>query len=143
MENDNVLNIFDVEPEVNNDMDVQQPGDQFDISPNFDQTQEEGEEIDLTSEANFPINDFTNTPEEHSMDNSADKFEMQSTVSSYIPKNDGIFQESSFMIMDNDKSFNEDSLKSELNIRRTMAKIKKLGDGNTSFIKTEEKGKLS
>ena len=142
MENDNILNIFDVEPEVNNDMDVQQLGDQFDISPNFDQTQEEGEEIDLTSEANFPINDFTNTPEEHSMDNSADKFEMQSTVSSYIPKNDGIFQESSFMIMDNDKSFNEDSLKSELNIRRTMAKIKKLGDGNTSFIKTEEKGKF-
>lgn len=63
------------------------------------------------------------------------KFEMESNISAYVPGNNEIFQEASFMIVDNDQSMSSlESLKSEMNIRRTMAKLKKLGDGTTQFI---------
>ena len=152
VENDSQFNVFDVEPQefTGNGMHTTQKP--FDFTEDLGashgsyqnqvplEAEPDFEAINLDSDVNFSVEGASQPSQIKMLDNSADKYEVNSSISSFVPSNDGIFQESSFMIMDNkDKSIGEESMSSEMNVRRTMDRIKKLGNGSTNFIPKREK----
>lgn len=126
VENDETQNVFDIMPTetpLRTAMDFNQPYMDETMSMNS-----------VSSDVNYTV-DNGEISQEQDMFTPDNRFEIQSNLSSFVPGGDGIFQEASFLVMDSDSSFNTlESLRSELNIRRTMARIKKLGDGSTQFL---------
>jgi hypothetical protein len=94
----------------------------------------------ITLEDNAYTGYMSQTPEHFDSQGSAEKYEIQSNVGSFVPDGNGIFQEASFFVMETENSFNSHkSFQSELNVRRTMAKLKKLGSGSSDFVSTKGK----
>lgn len=129
VENDETQNVFDIMPTetpARAVMDFNQPYMDETMSMHT-----------VGSDVNYVADngEYSQAPDMYTPEN---RFEIQSNLSSFVPGGDGIFQEASFLVMDSDNSFNSlESLKSELNIRRTMARIKKLGDGSTQFMQSK------
>jgi hypothetical protein len=112
-------------------------------SPMMDVDNNFNDNIDLSSEVNYSMNDVSNANEsqERMMDQTPNNnYDMQSSLSSFQPSNDGIFQEASFMLMEEDKGMSEHSYKTEVDFRKTMIKIKKMGDGSKVYDEKEKQG---
>lgn len=105
---------------------------------NLNDPYEEMPSIEL--EDNLYTGYMSQTSEHGEFNNSAEKYEIQSNVGSFVPDGNGIFQETSFFIMSTENSIeSHGSYQSELNIRRTMEKLKKLGSGSSDFVSTKGK----
>lgn len=86
--------------------------------------------MSMNSDANFSVEQMSQN-QGLEISSPADKYEIQSAISSFVSAGDGIFQEASFLVMDTDNSLSSmESLKNEMNIRRTMARLRKVGDGS-------------
>jgi hypothetical protein len=109
-------------------------------SPDMGMDNNFNENIDLNSEVNYSMDAISNVIESdgHMLDQTPNRYDMNSSVSSFQPSNDGIFQESSFLLMEDDKGLSEHSYKTEIDFRKTMIKIKKMGDGSKLYDEKDD-----
>ena len=123
----------------NNDNNGNNFGDDFDLNgpPQFDNMSVQSDMM-YSFENGMPSNEieFTEQTQNNNRFIPKDRYEIESNISSFDTGGNGIFKETSFLVMDTELT-GTSSIRDQINLKRTINKLKKIGDGSTLLTKTE------
>lgn len=113
-------------------------GDDFDLNdpPQFDNISVQSDMM-YSFENGMPSNEIDFTEQsQHNKFIPKDRYEVESTIMPFNTGGDGIFRETSFLVMDTELT-GSSSIRDQINLKRTINKLKKIGDGSTIISKPE------